>query len=43
MVAGIVKIGLRPFVLGLFAALLIGGVSFVLITLFGADLISLIA
>ena len=43
MVAGIVKIGLRPFVLGLFAALLIGGVSFVLISLFGADLIGLLA
>lgn len=43
MVAGIVKIGLRPFVLGLFAALLIGGVSFVLISLFGASLVRLIA
>lgn len=43
MVAGIIKIGLRPFVLGLFAALLIGGVSFVLISLFGADLIGLFA
>ena len=43
MVAGIIRIGLRPFVLGLFAALLIGGVSFVLISLFGADLIGLMA
>ena len=43
MVAGIVKIGLRPFVLGLFAALLIGGVSFVLISLFGASLVGFIA
>ena len=43
MVAGIVKIGLKPFVLGLFAALLIGGVSFVLISLFGANLIQLLA
>lgn len=42
MVAGIIKIGLKPFVLGLFAALLIGGVSYVLITMFAADLIELI-
>ncbi len=42
MVAGIVKIGVKPFVLGLFAALLIGGVSFVLISLFGAGLIDLL-
>ncbi|HNP66034.1 MAG TPA: putative sulfate exporter family transporter [Woeseiaceae bacterium] len=42
MVAGIVKIGVKPFVLGLFAALLIGGVSFVLISLFGASLIDLL-
>jgi uncharacterized integral membrane protein (TIGR00698 family) len=42
MLAGIVKIGLRPFALGLFAAVLIGGVSFVLISLFAADLIALL-
>ena len=40
MLAGIVKIGMRPFALGLFAAVLIGGVSFALISLFGADLIA---
>ncbi len=39
MLAGIVRIGLRPFALGLFAALLIGSVSFVLISMFGAQLI----
>ena len=42
MFGGIIKIGMRPFALGLFAALLIGGVSFVLISLFGADLIALL-
>jgi len=42
MLAGIVKIGMRPFALGLFAAVLIGGVSFALISLFGADLIALL-
>lgn len=42
MLAGIVKIGLRPFALGLFAALLIGGVSFTLIYLFAADLIEIV-
>jgi uncharacterized integral membrane protein (TIGR00698 family) len=42
MFAGIVKIGLRPFALGLFAAVLIGGVSFSLISLFAADLIALL-
>jgi uncharacterized integral membrane protein (TIGR00698 family) len=42
MFAGIIKIGLRPFVLGLFAAVLIGGVSFTLISLFAADLIALL-
>jgi uncharacterized integral membrane protein (TIGR00698 family) len=41
MFAGIVKIGMRPFVLGLFAAVLIGVVSFTLISLFAADLIAL--
>ena len=42
MFAGIRKIGMRPFVLGLFAALLIGGVSFTLIFLFAARLIRLL-
>lgn len=42
MFAGIVKIGMRPFALGLFAAALIGGVSFILISLFGARLIALL-
>ena len=42
MFAGIIKIGLRPFALGLFAAVLIGGVSFALISLFAADLIALL-
>lgn len=42
MFAGIIKIGMRPFLLGLFAALLIGGVSFALISLFGQDLIDLL-
>jgi uncharacterized integral membrane protein (TIGR00698 family) len=42
MFAGIVRIGLRPFALGLFAAVLIGGVSFTLISLFAADLIALL-
>jgi len=42
MFAGIIKIGMRPFALGLFAAVLIGGVSFALISLFGADLIALL-
>ncbi len=42
MLAGIIKIGLRPFALGLFAAVLIGGVSFALISLFAADLIALL-
>jgi len=42
MFAGIIKIGLRPFALGLFAAVLIGGVSFALISLFGASLIGLL-
>lgn len=40
MFAGLRKIGLRPFVLGLFAALLVGGVSFATISLFARDLIS---
>ena len=42
MLGGIVRIGLRPFALGLFAALLIGGVSFVLISVFAADLVALL-
>jgi uncharacterized integral membrane protein (TIGR00698 family) len=42
MFAGIMKIGMRPFALGLFAAVLIGGVSFVLIYLFASDLIELL-
>lgn len=42
MFAGIIKIGMRPFALGLFAAALIGGVSFALISLFGADLIAIL-
>ncbi len=42
MLAGIVKIGFKPFALGLFAAVLIGGVSFLLISLFGAQLMALI-
>jgi uncharacterized integral membrane protein (TIGR00698 family) len=36
MLAGIRKIGAKPFALGLFAALVVGGVSLVLISLFGA-------
>ena len=43
MFAGIRSIGLRPFALGLFAALLVGGVSFVLISAFAAKLMTLIA
>ena len=42
MFASMRKIGMRPFALGLFAALLIGGVSFTLISFFGADLINLL-
>lgn len=41
MFGGIVKIGLRPFVLGLFAAVLIGGVSLSLIYYFAGNLIAL--
>lgn len=36
MLAGIRRIGARPFALGLFAALVVGGVSLLLISLFGA-------
>ncbi len=42
MLSGIIKIGLRPFALGLFSAVLIGGVSFVLIATFGPVLIELL-
>ena len=35
MLAGIRKIGMRPFALGLFAALVVGGVSLLLIAVFG--------
>jgi len=40
MFSGIRQIGARPFLLGLFAAVLIGGVSLVLISLFAKPLIS---
>ncbi len=40
MLAGIMKIGMRPFALGLFAALLIGGVSLGLIAAFAPAVIS---
>lgn len=43
MFAGIRSIGWRPFVLGLFAALLVGGLSFVLIAAFAPRLIALLA
>jgi len=39
MFAGIRQIGPRPFVLGLFAALVVGGVSLLLISLFGDDVV----
>jgi len=42
MFAGIIRIGMRPFALGLFAAVLIGGVSFALISSFGSDLMALL-
>ena len=42
MFGHIIKIGIRPFVLGLFAALLVGGVSFTLITIFAADIINIV-
>ena len=42
MFAGLHRIGLRPFALGLFAALLIGGLSFALIAAFGARLMALV-
>ena len=40
MLAGILRIGLRPFALGLFAAVLIGGVSLALISAFAQSLIA---
>ena len=42
MFAGIIKIGMRPFLLGFFAAALIGGISYVLISIFAVDLITLL-
>lgn len=42
MFAGIRQIGMRPFLLGLFAALLIGGVSLVSISLFAESLMKLV-
>lgn len=42
MFAGLKKIGLRPFVLGLFAALLVGGVSLIMISSFADTLIALV-
>ncbi len=42
MFAGIRDIGMRPFALGLFAALLVGGISFALIVAFGARLMELL-
>jgi uncharacterized membrane protein YadS len=40
MFSGIRQIGARPFLLGLFAAALIGGVSLLLISIFAKPLIS---
>lgn len=42
MFAGMRNIGLRPFALGLFAALLVGGVSFALISAFAQRLMNMI-
>ena len=42
MFAGIRSIGLRPFALGLFAALLVGGVSFALISAFAPRLMNMV-
>jgi uncharacterized membrane protein YadS len=42
MFAGMRSIGLRPFALGLFAALLVGGVSFALISAFAPRLVNMI-
>lgn len=43
MFAGIRSIGMRPFALGLFAALLIGGISFILISAFASKLMQFLA
>ena len=43
MFASIRSIGFKPFMLGLFAALLVGGVSFALISAFAASLLQMIA
>ena len=40
--AGMRSIGMRPFMLGLFAALLVGGVSFVLIATFAPRLMVMV-
>ncbi|MDX1515185.1 MAG: putative sulfate exporter family transporter [Woeseiaceae bacterium] len=42
MLTSILAIGLRPFVLGLFAAAVVGGVSLLLITTFGATLVAVL-
>jgi uncharacterized membrane protein YadS len=42
MFAGMRSIGLRPFALGLFAAVLVGGVSFALISAFAPSLMNMI-
>jgi uncharacterized integral membrane protein (TIGR00698 family) len=42
MLAGIIKIGPRPFILGLFAAFIVGGVSLTLIYMFADSLIELV-
>ena len=38
---GVIKIGIAPFILGLFSAVLIGSVSIVIINLFASDLINI--
>lgn len=43
MLANVRSIGLKPFMLGLFAALVVGGVSFALISVFGASLLRMFA
>ena len=42
MFSGMRNIGLKPFALGLFAALLVGGVSFALISVFAPDLMIMV-
>jgi uncharacterized membrane protein YadS len=42
MLAGIREIGLRPFALGLFAAAFIGGISFILISLYASRLMQIL-